>query len=637
MAVNRLNGIVRVACADPKRRKRLERSAEKWLKYYLAETYTRPFEKPHREIIAGAVKAHETDGRFVVAGERGIGKSAILWGLVLYFALTQKRRFPACVPWADKALKRAFRFWKNALCFNERLLADYPEFCQPFAHSKGIAQRVPNVWWIDTAALCGAQLTVGEGMIVLPDGLGVLGGSTINGNIRGLNHPQADGSVLRPDMVLLDDVQDRKVARSTTMIRETIDIIDGDVAGCGQSGRDMPMLMACNCICVDDVSHHYLTTESWQSLKVPCIMRWPADWDAEQSISRQLWSDLNEKLLSGDDPQGFYRKHRKEIVNGMQLSAPAVFKGAKNCPDAFFGVIRMYYKMGDEAFMAERQQSPLNRIEQAGEYTLTAEVIIARTTQRKAHARPDWATTIIASTDLNPSYAASTVVLALSEDQTAAVLWYGLHKLDIARDATAAELQRRLHAELTQHGKALAAMPTVPEFWAIDAGGAQFDPVIRFAEQSTQLCGIRAMGFTGRGAKNYRQYGKTAIKSQRREQCHGCIDRKQGHIIKWVAWNADYWKEIAQRAWLGDAAAPGAVTLFDGKHYDFAAQVCADKLLGKGEIGGQMLWNFVRVPGKNDFGDAMAQGYAATAYQGIGTSGGALVKVKKKANVIIRR
>ena len=634
--VEQHNTIVRLECENRKRRDLLEKSPTKWLKWYLAETYTRKFEKPHTDIIDGAIKADETNERFSVSAERGIGKSTILWGVVLYLNFSGKRKFPICVPWADKALKRAFRFWKNALCFNVRLCADYPEYCQPFKHSRGIAQRVPNILWADTGEMCGAQLTVGEGMIVLPDQLGVLGGSTINGNPRGLNHPQPDGSVLRPDMALIDDVQDRRVAKSPAMIRETIAVIDGDVAGCGEVGRDMPMLMANNCIEPNDVAHYYLHNTEWNALRVPCILKWPAGWNAKKSKARALWDDLHEKLLSGKGAVAFYRRHKKLMTKGMKLSAPAAFKGADKCPDAFFGVIRMYFKMGEVAFMAERQQAPMNPLEEAGPYTLTPALVMSRKTKRKRFEQPDWVTNVVASTDINPSYALSSVIIGMDEDQTAAVPWYGLHKMSIPGDTPAPQFAKMLFRELTTHGRALAALPCPPSFWAIDAGGAQFDVVIKFVEQSAALTGIPAMGFTGRGAKNYRQYGKTMVRSQRREQCHGCLDRKQGRVIRWVAWNADHWKEVEQRAWLGAIGSPGSVSLFDGPHSEFAHQVCGDKLLGKGEVGGMMLWNWARIPGKNDFGDAMAQGYAASAYMGIGTGGG-VVKVKKKAGVIIRR
>lgn len=615
--------------ADLRRRTRLEADPVAWLRHYLSGTYTRPFEKPHREIVAGVMQAHETGGRFVVAAERGIGKSAVLWGMILYLALSGRQKYPVCVPWAATALKRAFRFWRCAVCFNAVLDADYPEACGPFRHARGVAQRATTTTWRGgphDGNPTGAQLTVGEGMIVLPDMLGCLGGSTINGNIRGLNHPQDDGTVLRPSIVLLDDVQDRNTATSPVQVADTVSIIDGDVAGCGDPGRDMPMLMACNCIAPGDVADHYLAHPEWHALRVPCVEAWPEGWDNAKSAAKALWAEWHELFLAGKGDRTFYRKHKREMTAGMKLSAPAAFKGAEKCPDAFYGVIRMYHRMGHEAFMAERQQAPVDPVESAGPYILRPEMIEARATGRAPLERPDWVTRVLASTDVNPSYALSTVVLGFGQDQTAAVLWWGIHALSIPGDTPAAALSRLLFDALATHGKALAAMPCRIERWAIDAGGANFDPVIRFAEVSSRACGIPAMGFTGRGTKNYRPTGRT-LDGRPGEGWHACLDRKDGRIIRWVAWHADYWREVAQRAWLGDPDAPGAVTLPRGNHGEYARQVAAERLAWKGDQGGVTGWRWVTVPGRRDFGDAMAQGYAAAAWGGIGTGGANMTPV----------
>jgi len=630
-AVARHNQVARRRCADPARRAKLEADPPEWLKWYLAGTYSRPFETPHVGIIRGVMRAHEMLSRFVVAGERGIGKSVMLWGMVLYLALTGRERFPVCVPWHDKALKRAFRFWKTALCFNDRLAADYPEYCAPFRHARGIPQRVMNTTWEDTGMPTGAQLTVGEGMIVLPDRLGCLGGATINGNIRGLNHPQEDGAVLRPSIVMLDDIQDRGVAKSPNQVEDTIAIIDGDVAGCGDAGRDLPMLMACNCIGPRDVAEHYLNSSEWHALRVPCVEKWPDKWEDDSSRVRALWDEWHERFVAGRGDRTFYRKNRAAMIKGMVLSAPGVFKGASKCPDAFYGVIRMYYRMGHEAFMAERQQQPIDPVSEAGPYTITPLVVMSRITKREYFERPDWVTTVLATTDVNPSYALSTVLLGFGADQSAAVLWYGLHKMHIARDVTTEELKRKLFDELQAHGKELAGMPVVPEFWAIDGGGANFDGVIRFAGESARVCGVPAAAFTGRGFDKYNEYGKTFLKGQpRREMCHVRADVKDGRHIRWIPWQTDYWKEVMQRACLGDVGAPGAMSLPKGYHNEFATQICASKLIAKGEFGGKMAWKWHEVPGKRDFHDAMGQGYAAAAYLGIGTSGQVVLRKRKK-------
>lgn len=629
-------------CENPARRKRLEKDAEKWLKWYLSGSFTRKFERPQKEIIRGSQQASDNGSRFVVAGERGIGKSAVLWGMILFFKLTGQHPFPICVPWADGALKRAFRFWKTALCYNVRLLADYPEYCQPFYEARGIPQRVPNIIIIGsdgTKRMPNAQLTSGQGIIAMPDNLGCIGGATINGNVRGLNHPQADGTILRPSIALVDDIQDRKVAKSPDQITTTISIIDGDVGGCGEVGKDLPMLMACNCIETNDVACHYLNHAEWHALRISCVEQWPDGWDDADSECRQLWEELHEKMLSKDNTVAFYKKHRAVMTKGMKLSAPGVFKKSAKCPDAFYGVMRMYYRMGREAFLAERQQNPVDKVAEAGPYTLTPAIIQSRANKgQKMYDLPDWVTRRFASSDVNPSYAFSTVVFGFGEDQSASIPWYGLHRTAINESVPEAVRAQALFSELTKHGKALSELPCRPEAWAIDAGGKQFDAVVRFCSESVRLCGIQAYAFTGRGAKQYRPYGKT-LSGQPKEQCHGCIDRKQGRHIRWVAWNADYWKEMAQRAWLGEIGSPGAVSVYDGSHTELANQICRERLIAKGEIGGQMFWNFHRQPGKNDFGDAMAQGYALAAYCGIGTGGTTVRRIqrpRRKAKVPIQ-
>ena len=127
-------------------RERLEADPRAWLKFFLAEVYTKPFAKLHDELIDRSIEASRGGGRFCVAGERGIGKSAILMGLILYLVFKGEQEFPICLPWDAKALKRAFRFWRAALCFNMRLMEYYPEFCAPFQHSRGISQKLTATW-----------------------------------------------------------------------------------------------------------------------------------------------------------------------------------------------------------------------------------------------------------------------------------------------------------------------------------------------------------------------------------------------------------------------------------------------------------------------------------------------------------
>jgi hypothetical protein len=238
----------------------------------------------------------------------------------------------------------------------------------------------------------------------------------------------------------------------------------------------------------------------------------------------------------------------------------------------------------------------------------------------------------IAATDINPSYGLTWALTGFGQDQTGAVIRYGIHPMTIPPGATEGERARMIFEALVAHGRELAGMACRPETWIIDAGGAQFDAVLRFCAESARLGCVQSTPATGRGARNYKPYGKTIV-GKPREQCHMASDMRGR---KWLAWNADYWKEAAQKGWTGSSGAPGSCSLPKGNHGEFAEQICREQLAGKGDVGGATVWNWKTAPGSHDYGDAMAMAYMGAAWGGIGT-GGQAEKQKQVARVIIRR
>ena len=615
----------RVPCADPERRARLEADPVAWLKHYMAATFTRPFERPHLEIVAGVMRAHESQGRFVVAAERGIGKSAILWGMILYLAMSGRQRYPVCVPWADKALKRAFRFWKSALCFNDRLGEDYPEFCAPFRHARGVPQRVMTTTWRDTGNPCGAQLTVGEGMIVLPDRLGCIGGSTINGNIRGLNHPQDDGTVLRPSIALLDDVQDRQTAKSPVQVADTCAIIEGDVGGCGDPGRDMPMLMACNCIAPGDVSEHYLAHPEWHALRVPCIEQWPDGWDNPRSRCRELWDQWHERFLSGRGDRTFYRKHRKAMIAGMKLSAPAAFAGAEKCPDAFYGVMRMYFRMGHEAFMAERQQAPV--AQQTSSYELTADAIMRRTSGFARLTAPA-GSVIVCGCDLNYIGLNWHVIAADTLTTTRRSVAYGVYPgggRDLvpkgATDEQAAGIFRRALGELARTVLAPMAVQCGDRVERVsdacfDASNGKWQQAVVAACREARY-GVRLWPLKAFDHAHYKPK-TTDLRAGR-----GWRIAQWPQLGQVLVVDADWWRESMQRGFLVETTEAGALSLYApehrNEHASLAMEIAGERLVehvvtDKGEY-----YKWARTPGvANDRSDALVYACALSGVLGIG-------------------
>ena len=642
--VSERNKVIRRTCADPVRRAKLEGNNTAWLKWYCDNAYFLPMEAPHKAIIDAVQRAHETAGRCVVAGERGIGKSALLYGLTIKFALSGEQPFPVYIPWGKNEKRQGFDFWVDCLVNNERIDADYPEITAPFKHSKGGSQKLMALTWADTGENTHARLQVSQaGVIVFPDGRGYIGSSSMNGNPRGLNATQPGGKIIRPTMALVDDVQDDKTAISqgaAGLVQKTIRKVDGAISGLKRAGATFPILMSGNCICVGDVMDHYLNTAGWDSVRVSCILEWPDAWEKDSGKVHDLWDEFGDKFLAGKGDKSFYKSHKAAMTKGMVMSAPKTYLyGAREAAadkrrkitmpvDAKHAIIREYYRMGHDAFMAERQQKPERA--QFSVYALTPELVQSRANKdRPPGIVPEWAQMIVATTDVNPSYALTSAVTAFGPDQVAAVVWYGLYTgapLPTRKDMSPALQRKIIYEALAAHGKELAALPCRPGMWIIDGGGSPQDTVIDFCRNAPQICGLQAMTAFGRNNRQFRPAAKhRAIPG---EQLYRIIDSgeysqhdERWKISRqWIIFNSDYWREGSQKGWTCSPGAPGSCTLPRGKHQDFAYQVTREQLLGKGEVGGRMIWTWEE-KNPHDYGDCMEMAYMGAAMMGIGTGG----------------
>ena len=601
-----------------------------WLKAYLPEAFPNDFGKVHYDIKDAFNYSIKTGNNSLILAPRGTGKSTEVNGLTLRALLEGIVKFPVVIPWDAKARNRALRFWKNALCFNERLHRDYPEATAVFKESRGIALRLAALTNGDEST--GAMLSVSEGIIVLPGGLGAIGSATINGNPRGMFYSSIDGSIVRPSMVIIDDPQDKDVAKSAAMVRDTMDMIDSDIAGMAGPDSRMPMVMSATVLADEDVPSQYYKNKSWRSVRVGQVITWPNGWEDENAQCRTLWEECNlTRLEHGEEAAiDMYLKHKAVMADGMTVSWDDRFDKKRGIPDALYGAIMDFFILGERSFMAERMNDPIK--EGVTVFTLKPEHITARTdNDRPPLYVPEWSRLVIAATDLNPSYAFTWGVGAFGGDQRAGVLSYGFFKdapLPIDSKKTPAEKERLIFEALVLHGKKLAALPCRPNFWTVDAGGAQFSAVLKFSLVSERECGIRCIPSTGRGGKTYNPNVKTRI-GMVRNGVYECFDQQTR--AKWLCFDSDAYREMAHLAWLGTIGAPGSCSLFAGRHDEWAQQICNEKLNGKAEIAGRMTYKWTAVPNQpHDAGDVMTMLYALAGWEGIGTGGGEVREKKKK-------
>ena len=613
------NAITRRACADQKRRDRLERHPARWLRWYMPQAFCLPWSDAHREIIDGAVEAAHTGRGLVVAAPRAEGKSAVIRGVSLYLECTKIVRFPVVGSWTNRLSKEAFKAWKTLLsATGSRLCEDYPEITQPFEISTNTA-RLKNLTWADTGKPVGASIDSVDKIIILPDSQGAIVAGTVNGDIKGLSITLPSGEILRPDLLMLDDAQDADRADQPTAVAETIERIESQWFCLGGPGTRMTVFIACTVKERDDVSEYWLKHPDFKAIRIPRIVSWPSGWKQADGEARTLWNEFD--LVRRDGMKAaakFYRKHKKKMTAGMMVSWKSRFDKQRGEPDAMFSAMWDYFRVGEHTFASEYQNAPIEQ--DVSVYHISSKLIQSRADpDRQPGITPPWVALRVAGTDVNPSYALTTAVTGCGPDQTTAVLWYGLYTnkpLPILQSLTKREQDAAVYEALVIHGKQLAALPCPPEIWTVDAGGAVFDVVLRFAANSAKLCGLPCIASTGRaGARNWNPNVKSRI-GKPREMAVMCRDPAKGI---WIAFNADYWREVAQRGWTGSPGAPGSCSLFAGRHSRFADQICAEQLAGKGEIGGRMMWRWnTNNTVKHDYGDSMTMCYMLAGWQGIG-------------------
>jgi hypothetical protein len=130
---------------------------------------------------------------------------------------------------------------------------------------------------------------------------------------------------------------------------------------------------------------------------------------------------------------------------------------------------------------------------------------------------------------------------------------------------------------------------------------------------------VWSKGFSSKSySRNFHEKAKVTEGCRAAEECHTWITAN-GHYL---AFNADYWRETAQRAWLGEVGTPGGISLFEGaRHGEYAAQVAAEYLEYKVELpNGRTDYRWRQV-GKNNFGDSTTMCYALAGSFGISASG----------------
>lgn len=632
--------------ANKARRAGLEAAPADWLRWYLAPAFPLPWGDVHLQMIESAARAIETGAGMVCAAPRGTGKSTVLWGVALWALLSGRCRFPVVAGWSHVAARRMLKKWVGALAEMPRLAADYPEATAPFEESTH-SNRLKHMGWADTGEPCGADVQQGGGTVVLPSMLGALGAVSISGSTRGLSVGLADGSTVRPDVLLLDDPQSSEVAESPKMVRQTVERIEGELFSLAPPDARLSIMGAVTVVCPGDVAAYFLEHPDFEAVRVGQITAWPAGWKDENSPARALWDEWNGVRVAGlarhdngAGVRGFYETHKADMTKGMAVSWAERCDKKRGDPDALYAAMYDFYRLGERAFAAERQNDPLATGE-ASIFELPAAHVAGKLTGLARRVAPDNAVGLVGMVDLNAD-GARWALAACTNTAAAFVVDYGVFPggggmLVGGGESETVSLMRGLSG-LDAFLRGVIVMRGAEQM-GIDLmlmdSGWLMQPVFDWLGGPGRMSPLPWMASRGWSSRSYRPGGKSTV-GRPGDGWHVADWQRKGKVL---VHDSDAWRYRQQKGWLLPVGAPESVALYGTpgtRHERFADGVVAERLVAyaMSEAGPMFRWNVT--PGlRNDWGDVATGLCVAASRLGLTPTGNGGIRAPRRRAVAV--
>lgn len=302
---------------------------------------------------------------------------------------------------------------------------DFPEICLPFQLCNGSYRRKQTYRGRSTdieknsAVIRFPTIHFSDGTPI-PSSGSVVTVRGITSGIRGLKVGR-----LRPDCVILDDLQSAELAQNPEQVQKVLDIIKKDIMNLSSKGK-LAVLMTSTPLMPEDLCEKIENDIAWKTTKYPAIIKWPKDM--EESPDDGLWAryfKMYDTELADDQTHegslAYYKKNRKKMDEGAVLFAPERFKKEDGHISGLQALLEKRHTIGDVAFQAEMQMKPQKF---SFKLDIKPKDVLAKSIDVPQLVVPDGYVFVAASTDLNLSYALTTTIVGFKPDMTAHVITY---------------------------------------------------------------------------------------------------------------------------------------------------------------------------------------------------------------------
>lgn len=546
---------------------------------------------------------------------RGHGKTSYAKLCAAWAAATGRRKYIVAVGSnADNAkniVDDVLSFFTDCPKFAQ----DFPEIAVPLTALNGVYQRARSQTYHGKPT----RIKLGMGLVVLPTiddakSSGVILRSVgFDTNARGMVKKKQ-----RPDFLILDDLQKDDLAGNEDRVISAAAHIRKTFLGLAGHKKKIAALMTSTPIQPDDLSETFAHDPAWKTTTYPMVKSWPTAWNTGKQAT-DLWGQYRD-ILNGEIAAGskaphiaankFYKAHRAAMDAGAKVLNPKNYDPSVEL-SGIQHAMNILIRDGEDVFNCEYQMKPRRN---TFAFEISAQMIMNRIRPgvKSCTVPPDTVLTV-AATDINPAYGLTTTITSFDVNLTGLVIAYKVYRCSIDGRLNDVAFNKHVNAALHAHANEIAALGIKIDLWGIDAGGRQFKAVTKFTPFVAGMYGIEAVAMLGRAGQNWNPF----VRSRIREALNDTVYCRDERGAKWLAFNADVFKEKAQRAWGTEVGGAGGLSLYDGvNHARFAIQIANEKLVektriknprGNGEDQFAYKW---KTKNPHDYGDCLAMCFA---------------------------
>lgn len=575
-----------VARIDWDRRNAARKSLVDFIKTYLVGSlFSYPPEGKMCDALTEMEKSLVSARPFNIELPRGSGKTSAAEAMCLFLLSYGLRKFLVVISNNQRAAGNILNDLYHVVSDGSSMFAqDFPEICLPFVIVNGSFRRRQTIRGKlveiskNATNLQFPSINDEDGK-PLPTSGSVITCRGMTAGVRGLKV----GS-LRPDLAILDDLQDSEIARSSEQVDKVLDFVRKDVINLS-SGRKLAIMMTSTPICADDLCAKIEEDQNWRTTKFRAIIKWPVDIRKNGDNGSwghyfQLYDAENMANGSHGGSLQFYRDHRAQMDDGAELFSDR-YNEADGQISALQALLEKRHLIGKAAFSSEMQMSP-----QRESFALdispsdVAKVIgsFPRATV------PEGYRLTVGAVDLNVSHAITLVTKSYKPDMTSVVVCHKIFQASIPTTLSDADYSNRVTSALDSVAKFLSSLDIHLDALGIDAGGRNWDVVCSWARFCGEKHGFSACAMAGRASHKFNAFSRSRLRdAQNRTVLCGdpAEHARAGSGQKYMFFDSDYYREKVQRALLTPLGGLGGCQLYNAdpaEHVEYASQVCNERI-----------------------------------------------------------